>query len=207
MIRRFFDALKMERRYLIFSCSLFVLSSLYGVFFYDQVNMMMKEAGLFNQLEEIAQKIGKTPTFFTAFSTIFSNNITASLFAILSGFVFGIYPMMMLISNGLLLSVALIGSSAQTQIHPIKLFVTTILPHGIFELPAIFIAAALGIRLGMAMIRLVIALFSPKQREKSLEEWKGLGSRALTITFGVVLFLFVAAIVESALIVLMYLNA
>lgn len=202
-IRHFLDALKMEKYYLLFACLLFLGSCLYGVLFFDQVQANLKEAGVFDQLEQVAKKIGKTPSFANTFSTIFFNNLLVSLLAIFSGIVFGMYPAILLVNNGLLVSVVIMGSAAQTNIHPFILFLSTILPHGIFELPAILIGAALGIHLGLAVIRALISLFMPNRQEQTIAEWKGIRSRFLVITSGVVICLFLAAIIEAGLIVMM----
>lgn len=203
-IRHFLHALKMEKYYVIFACFLFLGGCLFGILYFDQVQAYMKEAGVFDQLEQVTKKIGKTPTFANTFSTIFMNNLAISLLAIVSGIVFGVYPAMILVNNGLLVGVVIMGSAAKTNIHPLILFVSTILPHGIFELPAILIGAALGIHLGLAIVRSLVSLFIPARREKTISEWKGLRSRFLVIISGVVICLFFAAIIEAGLIVMMH---
>lgn len=204
MIRHFFEALKMEKYYLLIAVLLFLGSSLFGILFFDQVSSMLKEAGVFEQLEQVVKKVEKTPTFTNAFMMIFVNNTTVSLLAIGSGIIFGIYPIMILINNGLLLSVSLLLGASQTNVHPLMLFLTTILPHGIFELPAILIGSALGIHLGIALFRALLALFISKNREKIVAEWKGIGQRFFVIIFGVIVCLFFAALIEAGLLVLMY---
>lgn len=201
-IKALLAALRQERKYIIFAGILFVLSCCYGIVFYDQIQPALQKAGLFEKLAEVASKIEQTPTFFNSFSTIYINNLSASLIAIGSGLFFGLFPIMMLVGNGLLLGVAVISGSVAANVNPIVLFITTVLPHGIFELPAIIVGAALGIRLGMALLRSILALFVPKRRELSALEWKQLIRRIGIITGGVVLFLFVAALIESSLILI-----
>ena len=80
---------------------------------------------------------------------IFFNNIKSSLLGWIFGILFGIFPIFVAISNGYILgfvanqSVKLEGA----------IVLLTLLPHGIFELPAIFISLGMGIKLGMVMLK------------------------------------------------------
>lgn len=204
MIKRFVTALKEEKKYIILASTLFALSCIYGALFFESVNEALTKAGFFDKLADVTKQIEQTPTFATSFSMIFFNNLSASFFAVTSGFLIGLVPVMMLISNGLLMGVVLAESVVQTQMNPLLLLVTTILPHGIFELPAIFIGTALGIHLGMATLRSIVALFRPQKREQSMLEWQGIGKRALVIVGGMVLLLLLAAVIESGLILLFF---
>jgi len=201
-IRRFWEALKVEKSYLLFSVILFLSSCLYGVLFWDQVQQVLKDAGIMEQLLKITKKIAKEPTFTNIFSTIFFNNLFVTITAIISGVVFGIYPILIVVNNGMLLSAMVMGSASITKVHPLVLFVTTVLPHGIFELPAILIGAAFGIHLGMAVLRLFISFFTRKV-ENVVEEWRGIRNRFVVIVMGIAVFLLCAAIIETGLILLM----
>lgn len=76
---------------------------------------------------------------------IFKNNLTAALLAIGLGIFFGIIPLAAISINffilGFLLSAFLFSGAGH-------FFVLGIGPHGVLELPAILLAAALGLRLG-----------------------------------------------------------
>lgn len=201
LVRRFFEALIAEKYYLLFACFLFLGSLIYGILFFDQVQSLMKGTGIFEQLEQVRKNIEQTPTFVNTFRIIFFNNVSVSLIAILSGFVFGVYPVMILVNNGLLISVVMMSGAAKTNIHPIILFLSMVLPHGIFELPAILIGAALGMHLGLAVIRAIIASFVPSRHEKTIEEWRGIRRRFPVIAVGMVVCLFFAALIETSLII------
>lgn len=76
---------------------------------------------------------------------IFSNNLKVSLLGMLFGLFFGVVPIALAISNGYLL-----GFVASIIVRAEGIFyLWRILPHGIFELPAIFISLGLGLRLGL----------------------------------------------------------
>ncbi len=75
---------------------------------------------------------------------IFFNNVQSSFFGMIFGVVLGIFPVLAAISNGYLLGfVSAFSVSSQGVLSLWKL-----LPHGIFELPAIFISLGLGLKLG-----------------------------------------------------------
>ncbi len=67
---------------------------------------------------------------------IFVNNATVAFLAILLGLFFGLLPVVAAVMNG-------IAVGAVLALSPLNLF--KILPHAIFELPAIFIAWGLGL--------------------------------------------------------------
>ena len=67
---------------------------------------------------------------------IFLRNAFSAFFAILLGFLFGLVPVFGAVFNG-------IAVGAILHLNPLNFF--RIIPHGLFELPAMFIAWALGI--------------------------------------------------------------
>src|SRR4030042_2869518 len=67
---------------------------------------------------------------------IFLRNAFSAFFAILFGFLFGLVPVFGAVFNG-------IAVGAILHLNPLNFF--KIIPHGLFELPAMFIAWALGI--------------------------------------------------------------
>ncbi|MDD3111267.1 MAG: stage II sporulation protein M [Methanofollis liminatans] len=80
---------------------------------------------------------------------IFLNNLQACLLLFLGGATFGLLTLFILLSNGLIIGV-FAGEIAE-RLGPIGLAVGLI-PHGIFELPALFIAAALGLALARSLL-------------------------------------------------------
>jgi stage II sporulation protein M len=67
---------------------------------------------------------------------VFLRNAFSAFFAILFGFLFGLVPVFGAFFNG-------IAVGAMLHLNPLNFF--KIIPHGLFELPAIFIAWGLGI--------------------------------------------------------------
>jgi len=75
---------------------------------------------------------------------IFLNNLQSSFFGMMGGFFIGIFSILTTILNGYLLgfaSLIVVGEGGFSVL--LKL-----LPHGIFELPAIFISLGLGLKFG-----------------------------------------------------------
>lgn len=119
-------------------------------------------------------------------SFIFFNNLKSSFFGMVLGLLLGIFPMMSVIINGYVLG--FVGSlSVKTNGF---LVLWRLLPHGIFELPAIFISLGLGLKLGMFIFQ--------KNRVKSFREY--LWNSLRVFLFVVIPLLVVAAIIEGSLI-------
>ena len=85
---------------------------------------------------------------------IFVNNSIKTLAAILLGIVFGLVPALMLIVNGAALAVVL---SQSAQSRGIWLSLLSIVPHGVLELPAVFLGSAIGLMMGASFTRRLTA--------------------------------------------------
>ena len=75
---------------------------------------------------------------------ILLNNIQSSFFGMIYGILFGIFPIMASLVNGYLLGFV---ASEAVQSNGVSVL-WRLFPHGIFELPALFISLGLGIKLG-----------------------------------------------------------
>jgi stage II sporulation protein M len=119
---------------------------------------------------------------------IFFNNFQSSLTSMIFGVFFGILPLISTIMNGYLVGyIASIGVNAGGF-----LILWRLLPHGIFELPAIFISLGLGLKLGTFIL----------QKEK-MESLKNYSINSLKVFLLIVLpLLIIAAIIEGSLIYL-----
>lgn len=119
-------------------------------------------------------------------SFIFLNNIQSSFFGMAFGIFFGIFPVIATITNGYLL-----GFVANLAIQDGGIFsLWRIFPHGIFELPAIFISFALGLKIGAS-------LFSRKEFRKFS---KNFFSCLKVFVLIIIPLLIIAAIIEGTLI-------
>lgn len=78
------------------------------------------------------------------------HNVMGSILILLSGVLFGIFPVLSIGSNGFFLGV-LYGHAAESGSYGKA--VLKVLPHGIFEIPALLIVASYGLWLGVVVLR------------------------------------------------------
>ncbi len=119
---------------------------------------------------------------------IFRNNFISALLALFLGVFLGVIPVFNALLNG-----AVLGYVVERVGSTIGFFeLWRLLPHGIFELPAIFVAIGLGIKLG--------AFFFVKKGKRKKEFWRRLDKSLKTAVFVILPLLVVAAVIEGALI-------
>jgi stage II sporulation protein M len=117
---------------------------------------------------------------------IFQNNILSSFIGLAFGIVLGVFPLMGTLINGLLLGYVYAQASAVAGLGVIWMLI----PHGIFELPAVFISFGLGLKLGMF-------IFTKNKKKELIERL----IKSLKVFFSIVLpLLIIAAIIEGILI-------
>ncbi|MEK6858768.1 MAG: stage II sporulation protein M [Nanoarchaeota archaeon] len=126
-----------SRIYVFASVAIFFFSALFGFLF----------PSLLSSFDDILRELAQQTeglNWFQLFLFIFKNNSFSALYALFLGFFFGIVPLFNALLNG-----AVLGYVA-ARVVPFTGFVGLwrLLPHGIFELPAIFIAIGLGIKFG-----------------------------------------------------------
>ena len=138
-------------------------------------------------IEEILSKTDGMNQFeLTKF--IFLNNIQSSFTGMLFGVFLGIFPVVVAMLNGYILGfVALLSVSSDGFSVLWRLF-----PHGIFELPAVFISLGLGLKLGTFMF----------QKNKSEAFRKYLFNSINVFLLFVIPLLIAAAVIEGSLIYL-----
>jgi len=143
------------------------------------------ETEILRFIQELLEKIeGMSHTQLIRF--IFFNNLTSSFLAMILGFFLGIFPLISSISNGYILGFI---SSLSVQNEGLSVLYR-LLPHGIFELPAIFISLAMGLKIGTFIFR--------KNRKIPLKEYFLNSLRTFILV--VIPLLIIAAIIEGSLI-------
>ena len=90
--------------------------------------------------------IGDTPPIMAL--TLFLNNLEACLVIFVGGALFGIIPVAILFFNGVVIGAIL--EIARKEAGDLVLL-ASIVPHGIFEIPAVIVSGALGLMLGRAV--------------------------------------------------------
>ncbi len=170
-----------SKKYIYFAIGIFILSAIFGFIFHDKLTFIDK---LLKSLVDRTEGLGT----FDLISFIFFNNLQSAFFGMILGIVFGIMPLVNAVSNGVVLGYVL------EKVFKFSGFSDfwRILPHGIFELPAIFISLGLGMRLGFF-------IFSKDKKRSFKSELKKAIYSFLLI---VVPLLVIAAIVEGTLIII-----
>lgn len=161
----------------------FFLSTAAG-FFYSSVNpeyamQLMDEVSKMLDIIEDLSPIG-------IMLFIFFNNAIKSLIILILGIGFGIIPLLFIAYNGFIIGIVVYAVSDENGFMYI---LSAILPHGILELPMVFISAAIGLKMGYL-------LFSSVKGQSV--DIKTEFSRGVRFYFyRVIPLLFVAAVVET----------
>ena len=175
-----FSYIKEARRYIYLAVGLFVLSGIVGAVFNSYF-------GFFDDV--LKDIINKTQglNMWQIMVYIFYNNVMAALFSLFLGIFIGIFPFFNAITNGLLIGYVLALSYKVTN----SVFIIwRLVPHGLFELPAIFISIGLGMKLGMF-------IFSKNKKEVFMHRL----DKSLKVFLSIVIpLLVIAAIIEGILI-------
>lgn len=186
-----------NKKFFLAACLLFFGGALVGYFQAPIVEAFV--GNLMGQLKELAEKIkenGGGPL--AMFWMIFSNNVLSALMMMALGTFLAIIPTIGLLANGVLLGF-IISKYTAIGVSPWLIFSAGILPHGIFELPAILFAAGFGLRLGMLSLRSVVVLIQPHKLERWKNDWYDTLKQFPVAVLTVIVLLFVAAIVESTI--------
>ena len=117
---------------------------------------------------------------------VWTNNVEVAALTLVSGVLLGVGTILLLLENSLNLAVdggLMIGHGRAGE------FFALILPHGMLELSAVFLAAAAGLRLGWAIIDP-----GPRRRSQALAEE---GRKTITIALGIIVVLGVSGVIEA----------
>jgi stage II sporulation protein M len=170
--------------YLVTSVAVFVAGAVLGAL---ATSFAPHVAQYFNQNVADFVKIFRTLPKLALATAIFLNNTIKALLVIVGGLALGFFPVIFLLANGAALGFVL---AASMQSRGVLNALLAIVPHGIFELPAILLATSMGLLLGRCAIT---KLFSSGEISISSE-------LALALKFFariVVPLLVIAALVES----------
>lgn len=181
---RSWNYIKSSRNFIYSVIVLFLIFSLIG-FFVPAPEEFSKII-----LDYLKQILGETEGLgqFGLIKFIFLNNIQSSFAGMIFGFLFGIFPLIATVFNGYI--VGFVSAIAVEQGGFVTLL--DLLPHGIFELPAIFISLGLGLKFGTFLFQ--------KNIKKSFGNFFVESLRVFV--FIVIPLLIIAAIIEGSLIAL-----
>ena len=175
--------LRKSKNYIYVSIGLFIFSAVMGFIFKENLSV----------LNELIRKMileSKGLNTWEMIMFILQNNFQVSVIVVISGALIGLIPIFIALSNGLVVGYVLALTSDAAGFASWW----RLLPHGVFELPAIFIALGLGIKLGFAF-------FTQKNQ---LQEFKHRFYNSCNVLLMVVFpLLVIAAIIEGILIALL----
>ncbi|MDH5810736.1 MAG: stage II sporulation protein M [Candidatus Methanomethylicaceae archaeon] len=169
-------------KYIAISIGLLVVGMVLGVVV-PKTETPLSESPLFEILSPYVEMY-KPYEFATVMFLFAKNSLTVGLAFFLSPLLL-IFPIMILVLNGFM--TGFIASAL-----PIDLALRALAPHGIFELPALVLAAAGGLCFGAGVIRKIVRRIRGKEYEVS-KDFK-IGLRLFVISL---VLLFVAAIIET----------
>ena len=180
--RESFDYIKECKNFIWSIVFIFFIFALIG--FFIPAPAEVEEVILDFVKDLLEQTEGMNVTQLTVF--IFSNNVQSSFMGFIFGFVLGVFPIFVSILNGYL--VGFISSLAVEANGLLTLW--RLFPHGIFELPAVFISLGMGLKFGTFVFK--------KKKWESFKEY--FYKSVITFLLIVVPLLIIAAIIEGVLI-------
>ncbi|NPE26872.1 hypothetical protein HNV12_02625 [Methanococcoides sp. SA1] len=142
--KKCWEFLNESRWFIVFVFGLFALTFLIGFTF-----PIFFEAEIFNLIRELLL-IFEGKGVWETIVLIFLNNLQASFMAMVLGIVFGVFPLVACVLNGYLL-----GFVARYAVAADGIFAMwKLLPHGIFELPAVLFSMGSGLKIGVSVFEL-----------------------------------------------------
>ncbi len=141
--------LKSIRIYIILAWALFFLTAFMGYF---TAEMAPEEAASWTKELEMLKWIMDLPPLLIMM-IIFLKNLLACAMAVLLGVGLGLVPLLVAITNGFLLGIVSYGA---IQKAGVLYLMAGILPHGIIELPTVFLCIAIGLRLGYLLVLTIL---------------------------------------------------
>ena len=164
-----------------------VITTFFGVTYYQ--NAELAKELLQPYLEMISGMVDENGSI--SWSKLFLNNVFASAQAVGMGiFPLIFLPVFVLLSNSIVTGAVMGLGMAEAGMDPVKTILFGILPHGVFELPGLFLSIALGFYLCRFVTR---ALFRRKQDMTLLEV---LNAVAKTYVLGVLPLMTIASVIE-----------
>lgn len=168
-------------------CIFIVITTFFGVTYYQNAELAKE---LLEPYMEMIQDM-MTEDGSITWSKLFLNNIFACAQAVGMGIVPLLFlPIFVLLSNSIMTGAVMGLSIAEAGMDPIKSIIFGILPHGIFELPGLFISIALGFYLCRYMTR---ALFRRKQEQTLLDVLNAVAKGYVTVVLPL---LTIASVIE-----------
>lgn len=194
--RLFFLDLRRYKKAMYLSIALFTVGILLGTAGSETIAGLV--APDIAKLQEYSRELSRSATpELSFFKFIFLNNAIKSVAVIVLGALLGIMPAIFLLMNGMVLGLVVSLAAAQGA-NLFELVVLGLLPHGIIEIPAILVAAGFGMQLGYVILKGLGELGARDRTDRTVN-WKDFLTSAGRGAFWIVVFLLIAAIIESTI--------
>jgi len=164
--------------FIVFALS-FIIGYIFPVFFVDLIKKI---------IEELLRKT-EGMNFWQLLFFVLKNNVTTAFIGMILGLILGIIPLLLVIFNGYVLGFVAIKTASNSGLSSLL----RLLPHGVFEIPALVISLGLGLKLA----RFIFA------REKKKLLVYDLKNSLRVFLFVIIPLLIIAAIIETSLIFLL----
>ena len=175
-----FAYLKENKNYFFAILAIFLASFMAGFFYPVFFAEFIK-----NLMIELSERI-KGMNFLQLFVFIIKNNLSVAFIGMLLGIVLGIAPIFLAFFNGYVLG--FVSSKTVSATNFFVLF--RLVPHGIFELPALVLSLGLGLKLGISVL----------VKNKKENFFSNLKNSLIVFIYVVLPLLIIAAIIETSLI-------
>lgn len=178
------EYLSRNRELIIISFALFVLSVIVGAVISDSIRQYVLEI-----FRILANSIPKNATTFDQAIYLFTNNIRANIVIMLGGLIFSIISVFAIILNGLI-----VGFTA-TITKP-AVFLVGIIPHGIFEIPAMILSLVGAFLITKMEINIIRSILDGRLKDEIIKSEQTIKDILLSFVMVLVL-LVVAAFIEA----------
>ncbi|MEA1994054.1 MAG: stage II sporulation protein M [Euryarchaeota archaeon] len=200
----FTNTLRKNKKFMAFGIALFVMGIILGYVGY----LYLSESGYIDEentsdTEEmldhpLLRGMKEKFSFFEKLNTaeriifLFLNNLMVSLLAIFFGAILVLFPVFVAFLNGFLIGLI---SGTVLNSEGIKYLFAALIPHGIFEIPAILISVGLGLKLGYLILHTLVSIL--RSRPTKDAEIKSFFKELRSVIVVIVLLLAIAAFVEA----------
>jgi stage II sporulation protein M len=179
------------RPYFIFSMILFFAALVVGGSSDATMGLLLEQLSRMAELANEARNADNPQSAF--FWIIVKNNMVAFLSMMYLGIGLGIVPLVSCLINGLMVGFVLHAAAEQGE--QIWRIVLGLIPHGIVELPALFLASGFGMMLGVGLWKGIWGTLIGKDAPWSLFRRSIVGSIPILLILAIAVF--VAALIES----------
>ena len=182
-LRDFLDYTYGLRWYLLIIVSIFVAFAAIG---YSVA--IMSPTYTDQTISEVKEQVGplKETSALGLMLGIFENNVIKCFLVVVLGLAAGVAPLLFTVANGIVIGIVVGATIGKTGLPYV---LVGILPHGVIEMPMVFLSAAIGLKLGWDVLRALV--------RKQVPIWKDIKEGLLIFVFWVAPLLLVAAFMET----------